>query len=486
MRTRPLTRTTALTAAVLAVAGLVGSPAQAAQSVSDPDVVSLLSDMESYWTPKTFVETSDETKAATAYTGDVKDAAVLGHNDEIVQSINAAGSADQTQAHRALIDADYDWKQTLPDSLGPVLGEWFSEGVEDGSLPLTTAWIDEVGEGANTGNAKKYYNYPRPYLESRGRIDLGENANDMAGLADNLGIHQIADWTDPATGLTHTGGYGNLADMTKPSQAFPSGHTTYAYSVGIALAEVIPELAPEVLTRSSEAGNNRIVLGVHYPLDVMGGRITASAELSARLSDPEVISGTVEPAQAELESYLEGKCEDAGYGDTLEDCIDALDANDAGGYTNAFTDVVSTSPVTDRVSALAAYRARMTYGFTRTGITGQDARVPEGAEDLLVTAFPTLTDAQRRAVLAAVEIDSGYPLDSSSLGWQRVDLAAPLSAKVVLDLHGTVVDVVTGQDETSVVVRTPNGKERPYKGGHGSSSHSKGHGNGHGAGHRGH
>lgn len=393
MRTRPLTRTTALTPAVLAVACLVGAPARATQAVPDPDVVSLLSDMESYWTPKTFVEASDETKAATACTGDVKDAAVLGYNDEIVQSINAEGFAEETQTHRALIDADYDWKQTLPDSLGPV---------------------------------------------------LGENANDMAGLADNLGIHQIADWTDPATGLTHTGGYGNLADMTKPSQAVPSGHTTYAYSVGIALAEVIPELAPEV------------------------------------------ISGTVEPAQAELESYLEGKCEDAGYGDTLEDCIDAPDANDAGGYTNAFTDVVSTSPVTDRVSALAACRARMTYGFTQTGTTGQGTRVPEGAEGLLVTAFPTLTDAQRRAVLASVEIDSGYPLDSSSLGWQRVDLAAALSAKVVLDVHGTVVDVVTGQDETSVVVRTPNGKERPYKGGHGSSSHSKGHGNGHGAGHRGH
>lgn len=167
MRTRPLTRTTALTAACL-----VGAPARAAQAVPDPDVVSLLSDMESYWTPKTFVEASDETKAATACTGDVKDAAVLGYNDEIVQSINAEGSAEETQTHRALIDADYDWKQTLPDSLGPV---------------------------------------------------LGENANDMAGLADNLGIHQIADWTDPATGLTHTGGYGNLADMTKPSQAVPPG-----------------------------------------------------------------------------------------------------------------------------------------------------------------------------------------------------------------------------------------------------------------------
>ncbi|WP_345994186.1 phosphatase PAP2 family protein, partial [Leucobacter chromiiresistens] len=52
-----------------------------------------------------------------------------------------------------------------------------------------------------------------------------------------------------------------------------SGHTTYAYGIGIGLAMVLPELGPEILTRSSEGGNTRIVLGVHYPLDVMGGRI---------------------------------------------------------------------------------------------------------------------------------------------------------------------------------------------------------------------
>ncbi|GAE76634.1 acid phosphatase [Cutibacterium acnes JCM 18918] len=66
------------------------------------------------------------------------------------------------------------------------------------------------------------------------------------------------------------------------SQAFPSGHTTAAYAYGLAMAEILPELGPEILTRASEAGNNRAVLGVHYPMDIMGGRIEATATCPPR------------------------------------------------------------------------------------------------------------------------------------------------------------------------------------------------------------
>ena len=41
-------------------------------------------------------------------------------------------------------------------------------------------------------------------------------------------------------------------------------------------------------------------------------------------------------------------------------------ANDKNGYKNTFTDAVSTEPVTDRASAIDAYTARMTYGFSQT------------------------------------------------------------------------------------------------------------------------
>ena len=93
----------------------------------------------------------------------------------------------------------------------------------------------------------------------------------------------------------------------------------------------------------------------------------------------------------------------------------------------------------------------MSYGFKPTSATGKAAVVPEGAENLLTTAFPTLNAEQRRAVLAATEIDSGEPLDASSNGYQRLNLAAAYSAKVTLSADGSVVKVEPGQAVASVV-----------------------------------
>ncbi|MFC7581637.1 hypothetical protein ACFQ23_04975 [Schaalia naturae] len=409
----------AASASVLATLGAL--PTLAAPTAPAPDPIALMNEYDDYWTPFPY----DKADPSTGFRGDVVDPVMLGANDDILVAINHAGAADETQFHRALIDADYDWKQTLPDALGPVLGAYFSEGVADGSLPLTTGVIDSFGAQAGTGETKPHYNFPRPFLDDR---SLG-GENDLDGLQANLGIAEIPDWTDPATGKTHTASYQSMIDGV--SQAFPSGHTTYAYSVGFALAALMPQLAPEIITRSSEAG------------------------VSHLLSDDDYVASEIEPAHQELAEYLTERCAEDGHGDTLEACLDSLGANDAGGYTNAFTDAVSAAPVTDRASALAAYRARMTYGFGQVGTSGQAARVPAGAESLLVTAFPTLTGEQRAAVLAATEIDSGFPLDSSSDGWQRLDLAAATSSKVTLDVTGAVISVEPGQPAASVVTEQP-------------------------------
>lgn len=54
-------------------------------------------------------------------------------------------------------------------------------------------------------------------------------------------------------------------------------------------------------------------------------------------------------------------------------------------------------------------------------------------------------------MLAATEIDSGEPLDASSNGYQRLNLAAAYSAKVTLSADGSVVKVEPRQAVASVV-----------------------------------
>ena len=433
-----------------------------------PDYTALLTDFTNYYQP-------DLTAPSTELRGRVVNAEVLKENSDATVSVNHKANEGRTsdddplnpQQQRALKDSDSLIENTYSDALGPVLGRFLSEGIKQGDLPLsTTLLVKRPGESdigterhallsryVNDSAVKKQYVHPRPFTD---RTNGGYVA---AGLPKTENIIHLPVWTDDS-GTQHNPGYDTLA----PTGSFPSGHTTVAYSGGIGLATLLPQLAPEIMTRASEAATNRLIVGVHYPLDLMGGRIIGEAGLATRWSDEQFRNDKLMPAYQEMQAYMAKRCVGANIvaraaddPTTVQNCVTALNANSAdsskpsGGYTNDFTDDFSTQPVTNRASALAAYQARMSYGFKPTSATGKAAVVPEGAENLLTTAFPTLNAEQRRAVLAATEIDSGEPLDASSNGYQRLNLAAAYSAKVTLSADGSVVKVEPGQAVASVV-----------------------------------
>ena len=49
------------------------------------------------------------------------------------------------------------------------------------------------------------------------------------------------------------------------------------------MAYVLPERFQEIVSRGLELGENRILAGMHSPLDVMGGRVQAQAIGAANL-----------------------------------------------------------------------------------------------------------------------------------------------------------------------------------------------------------
>ncbi|HEX9416696.1 MAG TPA: phosphatase PAP2 family protein [Gaiellaceae bacterium] len=53
--------------------------------------------------------------------------------------------------------------------------------------------------------------------------------------------------------------------------SFPSGHTTIAFACAAVLAYFKPRLAPPLFLLAAAIGFSRIYVGVHYPLDVVGG-----------------------------------------------------------------------------------------------------------------------------------------------------------------------------------------------------------------------
>ena len=57
--------------------------------------------------------------------------------------------------------------------------------------------------------------------------------------------------------------------------SFPSGHATASLSVAIGYASVAPQLAAPLLGAAAVVGASRIVLGVHFPADVLAGQMIA-------------------------------------------------------------------------------------------------------------------------------------------------------------------------------------------------------------------
>ncbi len=290
-------------------------------------------------------------------------------NDDMTVQINQ--TAPKAQSDRAIIDQYADMSVSMSDGLGARLGAIYKAARDAGQLPKTAALLNKenglVGRGGSTGPAKNHYANPRPYVRFPERLQ----------------------YRDKPGGNAWAGQDGS----------YPSGHTSQAFWQGVSLATMLPELAPQILARASDAGNNRIVMGAHYPIDVMAGHMMGQKIVQRRWADPE-FRDLYAQAATELRQVLE-----AGCGATLAVCIAA------------------DTPYLPTDQALAVYRQRLTYGFPLVGAAGQPMTVPDGAESLLRTSHPDLTDAQRRQVLALTAIDSGEPLDLGAAGsWERIDL----------------------------------------------------------------
>ncbi|SDC34801.1 LPXTG-motif cell wall anchor domain-containing protein/sortase B cell surface sorting signal [Terribacillus halophilus] len=234
---------------------------------------------------------------------------------------------------------------------------------QDSSLGSMVRLIDTIrNSGASTSNAKAYYGYKRPFRWS-------EEVSVIPTL-----VPRIKE--DPSS----DGG-------------FPSGHTNAAYLASYGFAYAVPERYEELMTSASEMGHSRIVAGMHSPLDVIGGRVMATAVAASALNDP-ANKSVKEAAYAQAHEVL---------------------------LTQEGTSVDDYS---DYETNKKNYTERLTYGFAQTGDTTKPMVVPKGAEVLLETRFPYLDDTERRWILYTTGLPSGYPVLDDTEGWGRLNLFA--------------------------------------------------------------
>jgi acid phosphatase (class A) len=92
---------------------------------------------------------------------------------------------------------------------------------------------------------------------------------------------------------------------------YPSGGVMNSTLTAIMLAEMVPEKRFELFERNLEYGHNRVVVGVHYPRDVLGGQIAGTAAAQAFFDTPAFMK-EFGPAREELRRVLGLPAEPAG------------------------------------------------------------------------------------------------------------------------------------------------------------------------------
>ncbi|MGJ4078263.1 acid phosphatase [Corynebacterium macclintockiae] len=317
---------------------------------------------------------------------------VIKQNLDKVVDINNAAQKNPAAIKRAQSDARADKDGVLmafSDALGGELGRHFRDALRENRLPKTQFLLGNGylaragGVASSTFVEKMVFNNDRPFVVAPDRIKKYQDGN---------------------------------RDYYGTSKSYPSGHTNQAVWSTTLLALTLPELAPQILARGSEAGHNRIVMGVHYPLDVMGGRMSGTAAAADRWNDPKM-RDAIRQAGKELRAELEWRA-----GRPISQVVKSDKA-----YRS-----------TDQ--AVREYTERMSYGFPKIYRKDAPMVVPQAAPDLLLAKFPKLSYNQRASILRQTAIPSGSPLDDQGPrgSWQRLNMAAAFAAKVKVNGDGSV------------------------------------------------
>ena len=154
---------------------------------------------------------------------------------------------DRIQKTRSKADfarADQDFRTRNGTIFAAAIGPAFDLG----KLPLTAKLLDSVrqDEDAAAGVAKDYFRRTRPWI------------------------------VDPALN--------SCSKNDDPHSAYPSGHSSMAYSMAVVLASLVPEKAQPIMARAADYAENRLVCGMHRRRDIQAGQVlgTVVAELLLR------------------------------------------------------------------------------------------------------------------------------------------------------------------------------------------------------------
>src|SRR5258708_2905549 len=156
---------------------------------------------------------------------------------EVVLRVQETRTEAQTQ--RALAEA-----KLKMDAFAPVMGPWFTAE----NLPLTAKLLQNAEKDSKffSASAKEYFGRKRPPNDARIKPKIDE----------------------------------------KDEPSYPSGHATRGVLFATILCELDPAQKEAVMDRAREIGWDRVIAGVHYPSDLIAGRVLGQALAQAMAENP--------------------------------------------------------------------------------------------------------------------------------------------------------------------------------------------------------
>lgn len=161
-------------------------------------------------------------------------------NAEIDQIVDLQTRADPA----AVAQAGRERRLTPDVFLQPIIPQLTRE-----DFPRTFGLLERLEHAANAalGPAKAFYNTRRPFLMSP-----------------------------------------RIQALVEPDHnpAYPSGHTTCSYLWARVIGSLLPDYRAVLLARAEEIAQHRVLVGMHFPHDVRGGRELALLVVGALSQDP--------------------------------------------------------------------------------------------------------------------------------------------------------------------------------------------------------
>lgn len=269
------------------------------------------------------------------------------------------------------------------------------------------------GHGLDNSHESDQYGDSRPFqTEPEHRIYHGR---------DYFGV--------PATNYVYN--HGPAMDLTN-SPSYPSGHTTYGYTGAVLLAVLVPQRYQQMIARGAEYGNDRIIAGAHYAMDVLGGRTLAYYDMAHLLAnDSDYLGRSV--TETFMGNKLDEKVEIDDFQSTIKDARNSLQSilkQSCGAPVRQCAQWDHgrfSSPGENQ----AFYDSTQTYGLPvvypeQAGAKEDINKIAPEAGYLLKAAFPSLSLQQANEILTETEGPGGGFLDNgSAFGvYSRINLYA--------------------------------------------------------------